>query len=290
LAFLERARGQAGAAEAALQEAHALAPGMRRTAFLAHQDAQARLWGREPDFEAGLRWAEAAGLAPEAEIRPWNEAGMIALSRLLFLSGELEMARRLLARLRRVAGESGRAGRLVEILVLQALATHRQGELDAAVKILEECLALARPEGYLRVFADEGEPMRILLKVAVSRLKVPELREYASRLLMQFEVPGPIRSEIEGHLLNLQKDDPPIRRNQPSTFDFQPATLIEPLSERELDVLRLMAAGLSNQEIARELIVAPSTVHWHTKNIYSKMNVHSRTQASWQARQMGLFG
>jgi LuxR family maltose regulon positive regulatory protein len=200
----------------------------------------------------------------------------------------------LLARLRRCARQAGRSGRLIEILALQGCVLLRQGERQAALQALEECLALALPEGYVRVFIDEGEPMKELLQVAGLRLKDVNLRKYIGRLLMSFE-PG-LATRLEHEARRLQRNPPSVQGRQLSTFNLQPSTkkepstLIEPLSERELDVLRLIAAGLSNQEIARELIVAPSTIHWHTKNIYSKMNVHSRTQASWQARQLGLVG
>lgn len=294
LAMLARALGDGAAATRALEKAMQLAPGLKRTAFIAHQEAQARLWGEwvNPPPTAGFfapgwndrsslqarqaafdRWEKETGISLEDAPTCLNEAGSIVLARLLLSSGRLEQAAGLLARLRQAAEAAGRTGRLVEILALQALAWQARGKTDEALGVLEECLALAGPEGYVRVFLDEGERMRALLAAAAARLKDAKVLEYVRSLLAAFDGGG--RSGVGG-----------VDFSRPASG--QHASLVEPLSERELDVLRLMAAGLTNQEIASRLVVAASTVHWHTKNIYGKLSVHSRTQAVCKARQLGL--
>ena len=157
----------------------------------------------------------------------------------------------------------GKAGWLVETLVLQAMALHSQNKTVHAFTVLEKALSLAKPEGYVRVFVDEGPPMVALLRQAVSQSILPD---YTGRLLAAFgEEP---RGAAEGK---------PI------------SALIEPLSERELQVLRLVADGLSNQEIADALILAVGTVKAHVHNIYGKLGVHGRTQAIARAREQSLL-
>ena len=151
-------------------------------------------------------------------------------------------------------------GRVLEALVVLALVQQAQGEAARAQATLKQALALAQPRSYVRVFLDEGAPMLALL----SRVR-GELRLYAERLLAGAPAVSPLQAT-------------PGRWPRP-----RPAPE-EPLSERELAVLRLLAAGLSNQDIAEALVVAQSTVHWHVKNIYSKLGVHSRTQAALAAR------
>ena len=127
-----------------------------------------------------------------------------------------------------------------------------------AMIALEHALTLAEPGGYVRIFLDEGEPMARLLYRAVERGIAPE---YAGQLLAAF----------------------PALEAKPHT------EMVEPLSERELDVLRLIAEGLSNQEIARRLHLSLSTVKWHTGNIYGKLGVKNRTQAVAKARSLGIL-
>jgi LuxR family maltose regulon positive regulatory protein len=281
LAGLLQAGGDANGAEQALQKALSLAPSLRRVAFIAHQDAQARLWWRQGNPLAALRWLEQSGLNMDGEISFGVEAGYLTLARCLLYQKKLDDAYRLLARLQQTAERAGRLGRVIEILTLQALTLQAQGNGAAALERLKECLVQAEPEGYLRLFLDEGKSMQLLLEKFVSWIEKKDpfqnqkteqiLMAFAQKILAAYPDRGTNRVSIQNH---------------PSNF----LNISEALSARELDVLRLIAAGLSNQEIARELVVAPSTVHWHTKNIYGKLNVHNRTQASWHARQLGLVG
>jgi LuxR family maltose regulon positive regulatory protein len=132
---------------------------------------------------------------------------------------------------------------------------------------LERALALAEPEGYVRIFVDEGPPMAHLLYKAATRGIAPD---YARRLLAAFPVAEPEKAD-------------------PSKSQVPESGMVEPLSERELEVLQLIAEGLTNREIAARLFLALNTVKSHSGNIYSKLGVHSRTQAVARARALGIL-
>ncbi len=168
-------------------------------------------------------------------------------------------AGRLLERLLPTAEEGGRTGRVLEILVLQALAHQTLGDIPAALTCLERTVTLAEPEGYVRVFIDEGPPMASLLRAAE---KQGMTRNYVRRLLAAVSETG---------------QDSPVRQ-----------ALIDPLSERELDVLRLLGTELDGPAIARELMVSLSTVRTHTKHIYAKLAVTSRRAAVRRAAELDL--
>jgi LuxR family maltose regulon positive regulatory protein len=150
--------------------------------------------------------------------------------------------------------------------MLQALAHKAQGDNPTALSPLERALTLAEPEGYVRIFGDEGEPMAQLLSEAAGHGIMPD---YTTRLLAAFEAEEQ-KSEDEPHL-------PPAQ------------SLIEPLSQRELEVLRLIAQGLSNREISGRLFLALSTVKGHNRIIFSKLMVGRRTEAVARARELGLL-
>jgi LuxR family maltose regulon positive regulatory protein len=171
-----------------------------------------------------------------------------------------------LQQLHEAAMAAGRLENAIEILVLQALAFQVEGDANQALSPLKRALSLAEPEGYVRTYVDEGEPMARLLRRALQQGIAPG---YVSRLLAAFGEGAPPASPVTQALVD------------------QP--LIEPLTERELEVLRLIAAGLSNREIAQELVVAVSTVKTHINHIYGKLDAKSRTQAVAQARALDLL-
>jgi LuxR family maltose regulon positive regulatory protein len=159
-------------------------------------------------------------------------------------------------------------GDVLEALVLQALLLQAQGHLPQALGTLQEALPLAEPEGWMRIFVDEGPPMaQLLQQVATSGGASP----YLTRLLEALGVPTP------------QQQDAQL------PHPCAPAALVEPLSERELEVLRLLAAGRSNAELAQTLVVSMSTVKTHLQHIYGKLAVSNRTQAVLRAQELHLL-
>jgi LuxR family maltose regulon positive regulatory protein len=160
----------------------------------------------------------------------------------------------------------------IELLVLQAMIWQAMGDRERSLAALSRALSLAEPEGYVRTFIDEGEPMVRLLREAIACGICPG---YATSLLAAFDAEKMDREYGTG-------------LGSPS-LGTRPSTLVEALSERELQVLRLLAAGLSNREIAEQLYLAVGTVKKYTSNIYGKLGVHSRTQAVARARELGLL-
>jgi LuxR family transcriptional regulator, maltose regulon positive regulatory protein len=175
----------------------------------------------------------------------------------------------LLERLLQAAEAGERTGSVIEILVLQALAHETHGDISAALGALQQALTLAEPEGYVRLFVDEGMAMAILLEEAAKRWPA---HRYVRRLLAAFgaarEADQPAGAE----------DGMPVKQGSS-----------EPLSERELEVLRLLRTELTGPEIARELTVSLHTVRTHTSNIYSKLGVDKRRAAVRRAEDLGLL-
>ena len=191
----------------------------------------------------------------------------VVLTRTLIAQKRLDDAIQLLQLLLETAEIGGRTSRVIEILSLQALAHQGAGDTTRAMDALERALTLAEPEGFVRTFVDEGPPMARLLYEALAREIAPG---YARRLLAAFPMPEP-------------------EHNGPPNTQSPESDLIEPLSERELEVLQLISEGLTNPEIASRLFLSPHTVKTHARNIYSKLGVHNRTQAVTSARAWGIL-
>ena len=221
---------------------------------------EARLSLAQGDAAAAARWAERSGLSVDEKLSFQQRLQYLTLARVLIAQGRLDEAARLVARLVDVVAAAGATGYVIETLVVQAMALHAQGRDSQALKVLERVLSLAEPEGYVRTFIDEGAPMGDLLQRAAARgIKL----SYVSALLAALEADAGSRGVQ--------------------------APLVEPLSERELEVLRVLATGLSNKEIAETLFIAVGTVKQHLKSIYGKLGVHSRTEAAHRARDLGLL-
>ena len=141
--------------------------------------------------------------------------------------------------------------------------------LEQALITLESALSLAEPEGYVRTFIDEGEPMAKLLRLAASR---GIAKKYVRKLLASFHLGSESQSKAS-----------------PAEGVVAPSSLVEPLGKRELEVLQLIVAGMSNSEIAEKLIIGEGTVKTHINNIYGKLDVQSRTQAIARARELKLL-
>lgn len=232
---------------------------------------RARVWLRQGMVTEALAWARAAGLSATDDLSYLREYEHITLARTLLAQHRrlrdeqpLRDASALLTRLLEAAQAGGRTGSVLEILVLQALAYRAEGDVPDAGAALERALVLAEPEGYARLFVDEGATMAELLKAIASRDSV---RTYARRLLMLF---------------GTSEEAPPS--------GDRVAGLAEPLSEREREVLRLLATEMSGPEIARLLVVSLHTVRTHTKRIYTKLGVNSRRAAVARAQELGELG
>jgi LuxR family maltose regulon positive regulatory protein len=162
----------------------------------------------------------------------------------------------------------------------------KSGDAEHAILALTACLRLAGPEGYARLFLDEGQPMRSLLAQWLAHASAGSLRDYAVRLLSEFDA--------EPHVVMAPREIVPPAGDPSASHVVSPVepsvqALVEPLSQRELEVLHLMALGRTNKEIARQLIVAPGTVKAHTSSIYRKLDVANRTEAVARARQLGVL-
>ena len=197
----------------------------------------------------------------ESEIPYQQEPIVLILVRLLMAKGEFNAALALSQRLLQKAETGKRIGRIIEVLVLQSLAFQGKKDMDQALEALKKAFSLAQPEGYCRVFLDEGEPMlKLIFQAKAHRIGA----SFATELLFALgETPG--------------KEPPPAQ------------FLIEPLTARELEVLKLIEAGYSNQDIADKLVISMPTVKRHISNIYAKLGVESRTQAVSLGRELKLF-
>jgi LuxR family maltose regulon positive regulatory protein len=240
-----------------------------------------RVWVKQNRLTAALGWARGRSLSVDDNLHYLREFEHMTLARVLIAQHRdaqqrniqaddaIPSALQLLTRLRQAAEAGGRTGSVIEILVMQALAHEAQAGISAALVALEQALTLAEPEGYVRTFVDEGPPMAHLLRALADQGK---MSVYTGKLLAAFE-----------HTQEKLRDDDARLVNPPAQ------SLIEPLSARELDVLRLFKTELSGPEIADTLMIALSTVRTHTKSIYGKLNVNNRRAAVNRAEELELI-
>jgi LuxR family maltose regulon positive regulatory protein len=228
---------------------------------------KARIWLGEGNLVATNQWVQERQLNVDDEILFVREAEYIVLARILTLRGDLENAVDLLERLIVNAEAGGRITRLIEMLLVLALALKAQGESEQAMKSLSKGLSLAEAGGHTRLFVNEGSPMVNLLDEASSR---------------------GIRPDYVRHLMSAFPTDRAEKTDLSKTHVSHPE-LIEPLSEREIEVLQLIAEGLTNTEIAARLYLSLNTVKVHTRNIYGKLGVNNRTQAVARGRVVGIL-
>ncbi|MDF2739551.1 MAG: ATP-dependent transcriptional regulator [Actinomycetia bacterium] len=278
LAWIRQAGGDPAGALEAIGEAERVAPGPGVASLLNPVPAQrARLLLAQGDVAGALQWTKDCGLgAGQAVVSYPREREYLVLARVLVAQGRPDQALEVLERLHAAAAAQGRSGSVIEIQALQALARWEGGDQAGALAALDEALALAWPEGYVRVFVDEGAPMAALLGGLIAAQRAGGTAagiplSYLRRLLQALEE----RAVPVG---------PQARRGTVVV-----PGLVEPLSDRELEVLRLVAAGRPNREIAEELVVVLDTVKKHVGRVLDKLGAANRTQAVARARELGLL-
>jgi LuxR family maltose regulon positive regulatory protein len=263
LARLQQAGGDLDGAQQAINQAeeltrnHALA--LRAESWVSA--FRVRMWLAQGNLEAAIRWAEESDITSVDDFSYLREAEYFTLGHVFLATEKYDQVLELTRLLQDTAEATGRTGSLIETHVLRALVFQAKHDFPQALLSLEQALTLAQPEGYIRVFVNEGARMAELLRRAGSQgIEAP----LVANLLSEFD-------QIAGG---------PDAAVQP---------LIEPLSKREIEVLNLLAGGLSNSEIAEKFVITIGTVKAHTASIYRKLNVNSRTQAVARARELELL-
>jgi LuxR family maltose regulon positive regulatory protein len=286
LARVKRSAGEAEAAQRAIDTARQISERNEasRMAPIIISLFQARLWLQLGKLEEVEKW--------ERQYQPFeiylNQHGYnpkyhhhlleiegIAFARLRMAQGQWEEALSILEPLHKAATDLKRHGSVLEILILEAIIFLKKGEKRRAIETLGNALALAEPQGYVRMFIDEGEPMRELLALLsedMRKRETSDLASYTPKYLNQL-------------LAKLTSETVTERKSKQRTTQG----LTEPLSERELEVLRFLPTSLTSTEIAQELYISPNTVRFHIKNIYSKLGVHQRAAAVERVRDLGLI-
>jgi LuxR family maltose regulon positive regulatory protein len=242
-------------------------------ALVAHGAAvRAQVALAQGNLAAAIRWAEASGLSPIDALSYPREREYLTLARIRIAQGRaqpmgsfLSDALALLERLLEDAEPKARMGSMIEILLLRALALQVQGKQEEALRTLGRALAVAEPEGYIRLFLDEGTPMLALLRQA-----------YAHKI-------------AQGYVAALLKGAGEQLSIAPHLLPTHHSQLGELFTEREREVLRLMVDGASNREIADHLVLSVNTVKKHIFNICSKLNVQGRTHAIAKVRTMNIL-
>ena len=273
MARLRHASGDTGTAVELLDEAERVfvsdfLPNVQPIAAM-----RARLLVASGDLAGARAWADARGLTADDELSYLTEYEHLTLARILLQEGRTSEANTLLAAVVAAARKAGRTGTVIEALVLVALAGRADGDLDAATATLAEALELAEPEGFVRPIVDERRTVRELLE---NLTRGHHDNAFARSLLGRLSGTE-LGGEVEGDAQTASSKPPPT-----------PA-LADPLSSREVDVLRLLASDLSGPDIARRLHVSLATVRTHTQHIYSKLGVNNRRAAVRRAHQLDLF-
>jgi LuxR family transcriptional regulator, maltose regulon positive regulatory protein len=274
LAWIRNAMGHPDAAREAIDEACRMRPGQDFVALWNPAQAErARLSLAQGRVKHVARWAEEQGLKEDDELPYPRERDYLILVRLLLARAEPARALRLLERLAALAEYQHRNESAIQIGALRSLALQAAWDHRGALASLAEALSLARPEGFIRVFVDEGRPMAALLRSLMSarkRGRVPEVSRADQQHLIRV-------AHAFGH-----------GGREVRSSGAHVTGLVEPLTDRELEVLRLVASGKRNREIAGELVVTVDTVKKHVSHIFEKLGAANRTEAVARARELGL--
>lgn len=279
MALLRQAQGDLNGASALLLEAERVYvsdffPNVRPVAAL-----KSRVWLAQGKLDDALDWVRERQLSAHDDLSYLREFEHITLARVLLAQADRTNqsaadAEQLLERLLSAAQAGGRIGSVIEISLLQGLAFQSQGNTSAALSALGHALTLAEPQGYTRVFLDHGLPMARLLEDAAAHAMLPS---YTGQLLAEFAAEQCSGADLPPAVDALRQQ---FRSPQPA---------LEPISPRELQVLRLLASDLSGPEMARKLEIALSTVRTHTKSIFSKLSVGTRRAAVKRATELNLI-
>jgi LuxR family maltose regulon positive regulatory protein len=278
LARIRQVEGDPDGARTTIEEAVRVGPSSETVDLLNPVPAQwARLLLTQGDIAAAARWAAERGVDVDEEPLYVHEPAYLVLARVLLAQERFDLALPLLHRLYVAATTQGRVGSIIEVQMLRALAHAAEGEETDAVAALAESLTLGHTEGYARIFVDEGPPMATLL----GRLIATQSAEGASSPSIPFG--------YLSRLVRMFEEAAAGSAAGPTMKSPAGVRLVTPLSDRELEVLRLMATGRQNQEIAREIYVSLNTVKKHVTHILEKLGAANRTEATSRARQLGLL-
>ncbi len=265
LARVQEARGDIDGALSTMEELDAMFADRSRPPDWEGElrSLRVRLWLATGDLARAVDWANNFPFHPYPD--PLQETDHLTAVRVRLAEKNYPEAQHILEALEQTPGIEKRVNRKIKIHLLLAFALAGQNQAPQALKLLENCLDLAETEGLIRVFLDNGEPMKELLRLYLST-RAPFHRAYAQKLLDEF----------------------PNGRQEPSRESTQPV-LAEPLTPRELEVLHLMGAGFSNRQIADNLVLSEGTIKFHVHSILGKLEVHSRTAALARAKELGMI-
>jgi len=265
-------RGEVEAALAQVRRGAESAVRLGRPRVASYMEAmEALIQAQIGDPAAAVRWLESCGLTPDMPPSIWSQAPQLIYARVLLATGRLDDAATVMDRLEQLLRQEGRLGTMVSLHVMQALLAAARGQGEAAGRCLETAVSLAAGEEYVTPFL-EGTPRLLKLLPAVRHV-APAFVDHLLGVGSRSPVGAPVASAAGAGAV---------------AASVHQAGLVEPLSERELELLRLLAAGLSNQEIADKLFIGLSTAKWHVVNILGKLGVKNRTQAVARARELNL--
>ncbi len=244
-------------------------------------DIQVRLWAISGQIENKER-----SLQQEISfLNPFDKATVAektAFARILLAQHKMEPAIQLLSELEHITRSNGLGERLIEILILRALAEQASGQKEKAFENIETALQLAEPEGYIQIFLSEGNPLKKILNnyLEASMRKTPQAGQPVQIGFAQ---------QVLGAFTNMQSAPAPYLLQQNKEQPAVITPLIEPLTERELEIMHLLAAGISTKDITRHLVISLSTAKTHLRSIYRKLSVHNRKMALERARELNLL-